>query len=303
MGGFGDKVSDLLELYGRCLSLLKAFKVTPESDVDSLHSRASLRQSIRSDRTRVQKAYTRRLGRDGNRLAKGDKPSRSALRRILNSLKAAMVNMLQTVKAHDSGLDYASLMSLSNASRADTIRTIDELSKRLRSRSSGSVRTAASSLSSTSSSASASSTPGKKKIGKASMSSAKEARSQTKPKATAVIKIDKEPAARNNHERNHSSRSEVRPSDKSRKVTKPDARSQVREGERPAGRISFISTSSNSTRLGEIRLSRRFEDLDEVFYDYRPMYSLPAYRHRDMEDLDTPRPGLLRRLFGQRRAR
>jgi hypothetical protein len=82
MGTFGAGVSALLETYDKCLSLLKAFKGNTRADAEvidpELHSQ--LRSSIRSDRTRVHKAYAARLYRDGNRLSKGDCENRTEIR-------------------------------------------------------------------------------------------------------------------------------------------------------------------------------------------------------------------------------
>ena len=76
MGEFGAGVAALLDTYGKCLNLLKAFKGhsrSPSDDGSELsiaHSR--LRKSIRSDRSRVRAAYAARLYREGSRLSRGD---------------------------------------------------------------------------------------------------------------------------------------------------------------------------------------------------------------------------------------
>lgn len=74
MGEFGAGISALLEAYGKCLSLLKAFKghSRPQDDSKISDAHSQLRKSIRSDRSRVRAAYTARLYRDGKRLSHGD---------------------------------------------------------------------------------------------------------------------------------------------------------------------------------------------------------------------------------------
>ncbi|KAK7963845.1 hypothetical protein PG996_008469 [Apiospora saccharicola] len=137
MGGFGASVSALDDTYTRCLRLLKAFKGrggsgdTAPNDPALEKANAHLRDSIRSDRSQIRKAYSSKLSKSGNRLERGDAPSKAAIRRILDRLKAAIKNLLSMVKTQKPALDYQSLMSLSNASRVDAIRTMEHLSMRL----------------------------------------------------------------------------------------------------------------------------------------------------------------------------
>ena len=76
MGEFGAGVAALLDTYGKCLNLLKAFMGHPRSPSDDGSalsvSQSQLRKSIRSDRSRVRAAYTARLYREGSRLSRGD---------------------------------------------------------------------------------------------------------------------------------------------------------------------------------------------------------------------------------------
>ena len=70
MGNFGNAVTSLLDTYTKCLSLLKGsrkYDAGPLSDTQS-----TLSASLRSDRSRVRKAYVSRLSKDGSRFEKGD---------------------------------------------------------------------------------------------------------------------------------------------------------------------------------------------------------------------------------------
>lgn len=78
MGGFGASVSALVDTYTRCLDLLKAFKGhngsgdTAPNDPALKKANAHLRDSIRSDRSQIRKAYSSKLSKSGNRLERGD---------------------------------------------------------------------------------------------------------------------------------------------------------------------------------------------------------------------------------------
>ncbi|CAK7212428.1 hypothetical protein SEUCBS140593_001500 [Sporothrix eucalyptigena] len=169
--GLSDSVEALLETYSKCIDLLRVFS---SSDKGSLtrspgspgRSRAAvaygslsssdwdrqsqLSHSLRTDRAKIQKAYSDRLSETGSRLQKGDGQSRSALRRIIRRLTDALANILgfgsssgHRGDAMPDGrplLNYDALRALSNASRIDAIHAIDEVSMRLSSRNSASVR-------------------------------------------------------------------------------------------------------------------------------------------------------------------
>lgn len=81
MGEFGAGVSALLETYGKCLELLKAFKgqhaaqSKKNNDDDAAaaaDAHSQLRKSVRSDRSRVRAAYSARVWKEGNRMSRGD---------------------------------------------------------------------------------------------------------------------------------------------------------------------------------------------------------------------------------------
>lgn len=95
-------------------------------------AQSRLRRSIRKDRARVCKAYDLRLSESGSLLEKGDSQARSSLKRVLRRLKAALTQVLRTViGTPDAVIDYESLVALSNSSRIDAIRAIDDLSRRI----------------------------------------------------------------------------------------------------------------------------------------------------------------------------
>ncbi|KAI7784684.1 hypothetical protein LA080_009327 [Diaporthe eres] len=295
--GFGTSVSSLLETYDNCISLLKAFKRRDKGDgsrrtAKSSDQQALLKHSLKTDRKRVERAYSSRIAESGDRFEKGDKKALSALGRVIQKLNAAIANLIRTAsKSHGPGLDYQSLMSLSNASRLQAIQTFDQLSRRLDSKSSRS--SVASTASSRSSRTSKSSTSKASKSTSSSKSSgaSKSSDSGRKHKKTKTSK------------HGHSDRKETRRRDTERVSERPlrmemsiatplldsmdhslehSARSSLRRRPSFANRFSLISMSSDSTRLGEIperKWAHRRHDnpvggLDEyntpVMYPVRP---------------------------------
>ncbi|KAK3373715.1 hypothetical protein B0T24DRAFT_679124 [Lasiosphaeria ovina] len=291
--GFGDSVAALLETYSNCLSLLKAFKRKGGNQlIEAEDRRAHLRKSLKSDRALVERAYSTRLSRSGSRLSKGDAPAVSALGRILKKLRAAIANLLRFSSTKQGlDLDYQSLMSLSNSSRVDAIKAIDRLSRRLDSPSRSSVVT---SSSKTSSSPSASSrhkrhsssspdeAPRKSKTASPESTPKKASSSSSSKDGKAVGKPKPESRAKNP------------PAEKSRPAAKTSHR-RTGSGEKRApppappetapplpNRISFISISTDSTKLGEIperKLRRRYPAADSSSDEYNvaPMYPLKPY--------------------------
>ncbi|KAH6626346.1 hypothetical protein B0J18DRAFT_138554 [Chaetomium sp. MPI-SDFR-AT-0129] len=131
---FGDGIKALLDTYANCISLLKAFGHSREEDgaPDAQHRRSRLRRSLRSDRSLVERAYSSRLSESGSRFRKGDVRAVTALDRVLKKLKSAIRNLLRLSNKNDGlDLDYQSLLSLSNGSRAEAIKAIDSLSRRI----------------------------------------------------------------------------------------------------------------------------------------------------------------------------
>ncbi|KAK2017913.1 hypothetical protein LZ32DRAFT_423329 [Colletotrichum eremochloae] len=127
MAGFGETVELLLETYSKCLSLLKGLKGT-----NSSKRPRQLRKSIRSDRSKVRSAYSSRLSMAGNDLQKGDAAARSSMRKVIKRLTSAMTQLLHLMTGVQKPvIDYHSLRTLSNSSRSDAIKTIEDLSRRL----------------------------------------------------------------------------------------------------------------------------------------------------------------------------
>lgn len=75
--GFGESVSSLLETYDNCLALLKAFKRSNKQKDSRKISKASeqqalLRRSLRTNRRKVERAYSSRVSESGSNFVKGD---------------------------------------------------------------------------------------------------------------------------------------------------------------------------------------------------------------------------------------
>lgn len=295
--GFGTSVSSLLETYDNCISLLKAFKRRDKGDgsrrtAKSSDQQALLKHSLKTDRKRVERAYSSRISESGDRFEKGDKKALSALGRVIQKLNAAIANLIRTAsKSHGPGLDYQSLMSLSNASRLQAIKTFDQLSRRLDSKSSRSSVASTASSRSSRTSKSSTSKASKSTSSSKSTGASKSSDSGRKHKKTKTSK------------HGHSDRKETRRRDKERVSERPlrmemsiatplldsmdhslehSARSSLRRRPSFANRFSLISMSSDSTRLGEIperKWAHRRHDnpvggLDEyntpVMYPVRP---------------------------------
>ncbi|KPA43885.1 hypothetical protein FLAG1_03143 [Fusarium langsethiae] len=132
MGNFGAAVTSLLDTYTKCLSLLKGTRNQDDGALHDTHS--ALSASLRSDRARVRRVYASRLSKDGSRFEKGDAPARSALRRIVKKLTTTLTNIV----SHDEKrqpVRYESLLALSNGSSIEAVRTMNDLSSRVGSRS------------------------------------------------------------------------------------------------------------------------------------------------------------------------
>ncbi|KAK6849670.1 hypothetical protein PG995_013503 [Apiospora arundinis] len=324
MAGFGENVSALLDTYTRCLGLLKAFKGHSGSNnttsYDASKENARLRSSIRSDRSQIRKAYSTKLSKSGNRLKRGDAPSKAAIRRILDKLKAAIMNLLGMVKTQKPVLDYESLMSLSNTSRVDAIRTMEQLSLRLGSSSSlfHEHRRPVSRISSSNSSKSSRS--GKSRSSSSSSSSRKKARRQhsqdvdsdtsgerSRSRRHAAAAASSDNTTHSKSSRPKSTKTVGKPSHDSGTPRSRHSRSrsnrQVAEGGHEQHRISYMTASSDSTKLGEIphrrsRLLYSSDSSEADGYNVRPVYPLHAY----LAPAPAPKEkrGFLKRIFGGR---
>ncbi|KAJ4320000.1 hypothetical protein N0V84_006078 [Fusarium piperis] len=238
MGNFGATVASLLDTYTECLSLLKRFRSNREETAAS-ETRSALSSSLRSDRARIRRAYSSRLSQNGARFEKGDAvdlkhapaPARSSLRRIVKKLTTALANVVHALGGHEhQPVDYESLVALSNGSSLEAIRAMSDLSSRVgstvSSRSRGSVVSR-----------------GRQRSGRNDRQ--REVRSQ------------KHSGGRSKRDKTRSrksasaSRGGMRSTDRHRQQTPGAKRTPEAPGDR--NRISIVTRSSVSTKLGEVR--------------------------------------------------
>jgi len=273
---FGDSVAALLETYSNCLKLLKAFGSRKRDGADASNESLLLRKAIKSDRTKVRRSYSSRLSEAGSRLEKGDGPARSSLRRILRRLAAAVADILNASRKRNPALDYESLMSLSNASRADAIRAIDQLSRRLGSTSSrGSVAS--------------SSKPPKhgrhRPSGSSAGSSTSTRMSRDEPKSHRPAEISKD-LAKAGAKAAPGRRSEG--AKRGPHESGSERRSRTSSGPAASNRLSLMTISTDSTKLGEIphRKSRRRHEHDTASDEYNisPTYPLKPYQPPEVKE-------------------
>jgi hypothetical protein len=258
---FGDAVASLLDTYSRCLALLKGLGRGERTiDVEAMDDAASiLSKSIRSDKSYVRRAYDSGLKRRGASFEKGDSAARSSLRRVVRKLTSTLANLMRTFTSQP--VDHASLMSLSNASRLDAIRTMSDLSSRV-----GSTT----SLRST-----------------RSRKSTKSRSGRQKSRSHDGVTEAKDPSRRH-----RSKSSKERPKERPKSdVTKNDREAAAAAAAAYNKRISVATMSSESTKLGEIRAARVQNPLHQkVTY---PLYADP-YRV-GYDEMDTKKK---RRWFG-----
>ncbi|KAI1853450.1 hypothetical protein JX265_012741 [Neoarthrinium moseri] len=203
-------------------------------------------------------------------------------------------------------MDYESLMSLSNTSRLEAISAMDRLSRRLSS-SSSLAKERRSHTGSVSSGSRSSSTKG-----------------QGRKRSSRDAQLDRRVAIRGAVADDRNEGPKKKPSATLRKPTPPhgkdESRSKVSRGDskgsrnerlkRPESpesrtasqsqsrnRISYISMSSNSTKLGEIRYRQSWDLLDqglndERYYNAQTVYPLQPYQRQTKE-----KRGLLGRIF------
>ncbi|OIW29999.1 hypothetical protein CONLIGDRAFT_680793 [Coniochaeta ligniaria NRRL 30616] len=302
---FGNSVDTLIEVYSNCISLLKAFKCRGEGGASRRdeHNRrqVQLRKSLRSDRERVQRAYSSAVSETGSRFERGDDHARSALSRVLNKLKAAITNILRSASKHQQpALDYESLMLLSNASRSETLRTFDQLSRRLGSTSSRLTVVTTSTSPKRRSGHSSSGSTASSKNNNSSRKDGPSARKTTTPRQDA-----RESKGAGNREVRKEKKSKStsapapqhKPSPGVKKLstaeTVPPLRSRTPARQSPTqtavpNRLSLASIATDSTKLGEIperkwssRHTRpRNSDStldDSEYYNVTPVFPLKPY--------------------------
>ena len=258
--------------------------------------------------------------------------SRSKLKDILDKLKGAIRNILDMTKTQQPEIDYASLVTLSNSSRAEAIKTMDDLSRRLNKSSSTSLpakrKPAPSSTSSSSSKSKHKVAPGRKDAHKTKQNepskdmktkesshrhqkTAKSKKAMRKPSPKSTTSSSSSPsypsASKQKRPRGPPKQrpeTDDRVGDLSLDPAGAGASTAPHKLRKPApnagtpNRISYISMSSDSTKLGEIPLRRSRlvwnPDADDFEYGFRPVYPLHA------PQLVTERPGFFRRMFGAR---
>ncbi|RYP20083.1 hypothetical protein DL765_003009 [Monosporascus sp. GIB2] len=214
-------------------------------------------------------------------------------------------------KTRKASIDYASLVSLSNSSRIDAIKTMDELSHRLSGSSSSIVGRKKKTSSSSTSSPPSSSNPKSSRKHKRHESTAKKSKQGGKDSADSKVrklskdnKVAREPESmlsygwswRQTTPKEAAKQAKDNPPKDSRNSAgAPELRRTTDPSSR--NRNSFWSMSTDSTKLGEIppRRSRltRNPDSGEKEYGYRPTYPLHAPKPATGE-----KSGLFKRLFG-----
>lgn len=197
--------------------------------------------------------------------------AKSSLSRVLKRLTTVIASILQLSSKHNQQpvLDCESLMLLSNASRVQAVQTCDRLSRRLRS-------------SPSSSSVASSSTKSKHKRQKSSgsVSSSKSGRSKRSSTSSAQSPTRGQRKKSDNEKPKERRRSSDTPSPTSTKSHHDQVESGRRKG--VPKRISMVSTSTYSTRLGEIPerkwISRySYDSSNSEEYNVPPVYPLKPF--------------------------
>jgi hypothetical protein len=165
--------------------------------------------------------------------------ARSSLRRLTRRLRAALDRLMAVFgKSRRSVLDYESLMSLSHASGLEAVRTMTDLSARVSVRSSSPMG-------------------GRTSMSKRSISGGKSSRASKHRSSSGTGKSRS----------SHSSERHAQPS--SRRRLSKQSSDPVRR------RASMMTSSSDSTKLGEIRRERARDS--EQTYNAKVAYPLHGY--------------------------
>ncbi|RFU31011.1 hypothetical protein B7463_g5341, partial [Scytalidium lignicola] len=129
MGEFQDAVTSLLETFTRGISIIKGRR---KRNAAAQVAETSLSKSLKQSRSDVKDRYREDLSRHGKAFAAGDAQAYLSLNAILARLNAGFFAVLERfTRGQNTPADYESLISLSNASRIETIITFDQLSMRL----------------------------------------------------------------------------------------------------------------------------------------------------------------------------
>lgn len=207
--------------------------------------------------------------------------------RILNRLRSAIANLLRLSSKKD-GLDpdYESLMSLSNASRVEAIKAIDSLSRRVEGRSRSSV------VSLSPSKAHSKTKPSSRRKRKPSSSAEKAPPKQNSPRKSPTAVKERRTTASGKHRKRPGAQESPKaaptpppaspqPSETPSRPRTPRPASGGPEEPKPKApntRLSLISFSSDSTKLGEIP-PRKWPQ--QAYSDYDGGYNVrPAFPPR-----------------------
>ncbi|KAH9435453.1 hypothetical protein MCOR02_004389 [Pyricularia oryzae] len=214
--------------------------------------------------------------------------SRGVIRKTVKKLKAAISGLMQSSKDQQPFLDYESLQRLSNSSRVDAVSAIDQLSQRL-----GNATSRNSLVSSTS-------VGDRKRHSTRSDKSSHVLLNGTEKKSpkTGV-------RSQLNDQRRSGSRSRSRPRYRSKERCSPtNQRHSGASVASRADRLSMMSSSTDSTKLGEVSDRRRLRRQNTISNDsdssgcypahVRPTYPLKPYPSPE------PRSRTIWRLFGRR---
>ncbi|XEU99418.1 hypothetical protein FSHL1_004705 [Fusarium sambucinum] len=254
MGNFGTAVTSLLDTYTKCLSLLKGTRNHDDGALSDTHS--TLSASLRSDRRRVRRVYASRLSKDGSRFEKGDAPARSALRRIVKKLTTTLTNIV----SHDGKrqpVRYESLLALSNGSSIEAVRTMNDLSSRVGSRSTITQNSVV------------------------SRGRQRSHRHDHKARNKSQKLPESRPRSDTKERKRHSSRQQQSSVSRSRHRQRSSKGRRSPDKSAPHNRVSILTMSSDSTKLGEIR--RRLSKQRPV-EGYGNMAAYPLYTYHNEVD-------------------
>ncbi|ROV87518.1 hypothetical protein VSDG_09921 [Cytospora chrysosperma] len=284
---FGAGVAALLETYDNCLKLLRAFKRQNKEDGSYKVTKASkqqalLKHSLKSDRKKVERAYASRLSVAGRSFERGDPKSIAALSKVLKKLNAAIARLMQVASKSPSPVfDYQSLMTLSNSSRVQAIKTFDQLSRRLGSKP---PKPAGPSASSRDGPRKGGPRKGSPKVPKGHADGSSSAR-RHEPK-DGRRRHDRAPGTQRKH---HASKPPPGPA--AAKGKEGGAGSGNNAGRRTSflNRFSLMSMASDSTRLGEIperKWHRKYDPLDGSLDEYNTpvMYPIRPYQKQQPKE-------------------
>ncbi|KAH8174280.1 hypothetical protein LIA77_05699 [Sarocladium implicatum] len=243
MGSFGDGIISLLDTYTRCLALLRGLSGGSKATRDQ----ARLGTSIRTSRSNVRKFYSARVSERGSSFETAT--ARSSLRRLVRRLRAFLDNLMGSLGLdHQRDLDYGSLVALSTGSGLEAIRTMTDLSERVSTRttsSDGIIR------------GKSRRRPNQRETSKRDSSSRSDrsvSRSTSKSQSSRVTKVKEGPrrSSETRPEQPHNRRTKSGDHRARQASPRPSGRGASHSTEKLRRRQSTGTTSSDSTKLGEI---------------------------------------------------